>query len=255
MNSDLVHFVSGSVLVEIIPEFDTELPLYFLSGEFGPFVANQPVKVPLWAAQVLAKTRFAHMVPPHWLTNEGLASILEEERSQSSYVPLPHENFWEISYVALSLIPTEQLPDGASLRHKLNEILLIRQKKTRFGMQDLEGSAPGFAFPGLSRFELICIRSFLTEGFHLFSRLSAAALGEAVSNDSQQQFKLNNTSFGVPEGFSDLSQFSDANSQVFPSLGFSDLDALSPQDKELLDFWTNADSGDPHHKRSRSGDD
>lgn len=73
---ELEFYATQTVVVTILPNFNDE-ELYLISGEFGPFRANQEVDVPLWLAINLKQSKKCNFVIPSWLTLEMLQEILE----------------------------------------------------------------------------------------------------------------------------------------------------------------------------------
>ncbi|KAL0220160.1 hypothetical protein RCL1_000015 [Eukaryota sp. TZLM3-RCL] len=258
MNVDVSYFLSGTVLVTVIPEFTTNEPFRLISGDFGPFTDNGaeklPIQIPLWMAQTLMKHNKAQLVPPDWLTKDSFQTILENERKEDFFTELP-ANFFEISVLALS--NNARIPNPSSLRNLLDQILSIRMGKARDGMKLLSGREPGFRFPGLSTFELNIIRSNLSLSFKLFSQLAAGgALGEAVASDSQNLGQVMNMSdvervnddqfaFPLDAPLPSLSFSQDSQSQSQGNV-LSESDLNSAEDWEIYQYLSQ-----PQHKRSR----
>ena len=70
------EFLAEDVLVTIIPNHRTAGPLPVSEGEFGPFRAHLPVKVPLWVALYLENHRLCTIEAPNWL-NMGKSVYLD----------------------------------------------------------------------------------------------------------------------------------------------------------------------------------
>ncbi|QOY43282.1 Uncharacterized protein cpbgf_1003410 [Cryptosporidium parvum] len=64
--------------VDIIPNIKMEKKLIF-SVEIGPFIPYQKSKVPLWIAKYLDSKNLCKLIPPNWLTQEGLRKLLVDE--------------------------------------------------------------------------------------------------------------------------------------------------------------------------------
>ncbi len=56
MEPSEIEFLAESLVVSVVPNFN-EGVMYLLSGEFGPFRAGLPLKVPLWLAVNLRSRR------------------------------------------------------------------------------------------------------------------------------------------------------------------------------------------------------
>ena len=51
-----------------------------VEGEYGPFVAQTPVEVPLWLAIHLKKMQRANIKTPEWLDVDHLSALLDSEK-------------------------------------------------------------------------------------------------------------------------------------------------------------------------------
>ncbi|KAH8740350.1 partner of sld five [Cryptosporidium ryanae] len=65
-------------MVDIIPNVSMDKRQIF-SIEIGPFTPHQRCKVPLWVARYLDSKSLCRLVPPKWLTEEGLKRLVLEE--------------------------------------------------------------------------------------------------------------------------------------------------------------------------------
>jgi len=66
----------------VVPEIRSST-LRLLSGNFGPFVPQQAVEVPLWLATSLRKRNLCSIVPPAWLSAEALKRRQREEAQRA----------------------------------------------------------------------------------------------------------------------------------------------------------------------------
>ena len=64
-------FQKQTYLVSILPLFQADT-LFFISGEFGPFLPNKPVIVPLWLALYLRVRNKCRISPPDFLDSENI---------------------------------------------------------------------------------------------------------------------------------------------------------------------------------------
>lgn len=88
MDPEEVEFLGEKQLVTIIPSFTSE-PIHLISGDFGPFRAGLPVKVPLWVAVNLKQQKRCKIQPPAWMDVETLEAIKNEEKlSRFQFVSL-----------------------------------------------------------------------------------------------------------------------------------------------------------------------
>ena len=51
-----------------------------LTGDYGPFTAGVEIQVPVWMAIELRKGMRCRIVPPEWMCEEFLQSVVEYER-------------------------------------------------------------------------------------------------------------------------------------------------------------------------------
>lgn len=79
MDPEEVEFLGEKQLVSIVPSFTSD-PLHLISGDFGPFRAGLPIKVPLWVAVNLKQQKRCRIQPPEWMEVEKLESIKNDEK-------------------------------------------------------------------------------------------------------------------------------------------------------------------------------
>lgn len=65
-------------------------------GRFGPFVPLKTSRVPLWLALQLKQRNECSLVPPQWLSVEGLKQLLDEERRNEVFSAVP-EHYQEFA--------------------------------------------------------------------------------------------------------------------------------------------------------------
>ncbi|WZY83688.1 hypothetical protein YC2023_030072 [Brassica napus] len=97
-----VEFMAEDELVEIVPNMNME-PLNFIAGDFGRFIPQIPIQVPLWLAVALKRRGKCTFRPPGWLSVDNLTQVLEAEREpQSKFQALP------FSYVEIARLLFDQ---------------------------------------------------------------------------------------------------------------------------------------------------
>ncbi|KAL0251805.1 hypothetical protein GEMRC1_001017 [Eukaryota sp. GEM-RC1] len=188
MDVSVHHYLAGNIPVQIKPRFDlSDEAFHFISGDVGPLYKDQITTVPLWMALFLAhENKHASVIVPEWLNKESLQEILFTERNERTFAPLPSEHFWELSILVLSVEGNG--PTVVTLKRTLDQILAVRQKKARIGMQMVTGKEDAFLFAELTSFELLTLRTTLTTALKLFTTLgSGDTLGEAVAADSSSR--------------------------------------------------------------------
>ncbi|CAA6654980.1 unnamed protein product [Spirodela intermedia] len=74
-----VEFLAEDEIVEIIPNVRMGA-LHMICGDFGPFLPQIAVKVPLWLAVAMKKRGKCAIRPPGWLSVDNLTQVLEAER-------------------------------------------------------------------------------------------------------------------------------------------------------------------------------
>ncbi|KAJ1612807.1 DNA replication complex GINS protein PSF2 [Cryptosporidium canis] len=113
-------------LVEIIPNISMAKKLIF-SIEVGPFVPYQKSKVPLWVAKYLDSKNLCKLIPPDWLTLEGLRKLLldEDKLGQESLTYIDFY-YYQIASVYFHLRNDPFNGKKIKIKSKLNRILTLK---------------------------------------------------------------------------------------------------------------------------------
>jgi len=162
------EFLAGNQLVKINPKFESQQPLRFVSGTFGPFKPHRPAVVPLWLALDLKRRNLCDVYPPDWLTTTQLQRYLDLERTENSeFVPLPY-HFLEIGKMLADAYPdylkgSEEVSD--EVRSLLLAIDIHRDEKVRQGLQALKTYVPGIKLANLISMEVHTLRPILAALF------------------------------------------------------------------------------------------
>ena len=193
-----IEFNAENTLVTIVPKFKLGT-LYMVEGEYGPFVAQNPVEVPLWLAVHLKKTQRANIKPPEWLDVDHLSALLDSEKrvdDGSLLKNLPF-HYIEIAQLFFSEAP-DDVPNLARLQTLIEDITNIRQTKLRKGMEqvlkqnaDSTENLARINVGGISALEVNKIRPSFLHGLEMFWKL------QNMYKLSQSQAEIyNNNNFG-----------------------------------------------------------
>ncbi|EIW72626.1 hypothetical protein TREMEDRAFT_26914 [Tremella mesenterica DSM 1558] len=141
LTPDELTFLAEEEEISIVPLFSmTRIRL--LSGIYGSFQPPSSSKVPLWLAISLKRKRKCRIVPPIWLNEETLQTLLKNEKEKGEeFGRLPGRRFVEVSKVLLDVAP-DDLAQPALLRSLLKDLREVRQAKIRLGLQS-EGVMQG----------------------------------------------------------------------------------------------------------------
>lgn len=80
MDPEEVQFLGEKQLVTIIPTFNSEA-IHLITGDFGPFRASLPLRVPLWVAVNLKRQKKCRIQPPDWMDVDKLEEIKQDEKT------------------------------------------------------------------------------------------------------------------------------------------------------------------------------
>ncbi|MEN2497709.1 MAG: DNA replication complex GINS protein PSF2 [Marteilia pararefringens] len=108
---DDLEFQASHCKATFMPNFSTtttaattktapRINLELLSHTIGPFVAAQPIELPLWVALELRRCKRGRLIAPHWLNREFWAQTLADERRlESKLSEMPHDSYYELSNI------------------------------------------------------------------------------------------------------------------------------------------------------------
>ena len=132
------EFLAESTLIEITPFFDHS-QVSLIDGNYGPFVSQLPVKVPLWLAGTLKTRHMCKVSAPVWMSKDFLLTVLTHERdvlNSTFYAPDPNKNGYNIElphhYVEISRIIMkweEDIDDVHTVRTLIADIESVRASK------------------------------------------------------------------------------------------------------------------------------
>ncbi|VDD84380.1 unnamed protein product [Mesocestoides corti] len=78
-----------------------------LIWKIGPFYPNILAEVPLWVALYLRQQQKCRIVPPPWLSVEGLTEFKEAEDMEAGCTAPPHPHYTELATLLLQHAPSD----------------------------------------------------------------------------------------------------------------------------------------------------
>ncbi|KAJ3369547.1 DNA replication protein psf2 [Allomyces arbusculus] len=164
------EFLAENERIQIEPL--VRLPvLGLIETEFGPLVPPRSASVPLWLAIVLKKRGLCLIKPPRWLTAESLQDLVQAERTQDQFTPLPF-HYMEVAKMLLEAAG-DDLPDANTCQTLLQDLREARRSKARQGVEIMDQSH--IRVDNLAQMELNELRAPFTMSFSMMKRLQAAA--------------------------------------------------------------------------------
>jgi GINS complex subunit 2 len=153
-----LEFVAEEELVSIVPSFSAGR-LNLLAGDVGPFRAQIPVSVPLWAAIALRAKGKAAILPPDWMDVARLEEVLKAERSAEGYQELPFH------YIELATVLLKHAGDAFGERRQKVQDLFETIRSVRFaklerGLRTLDGTQLAIKLTNVCAMELNVLRPF-----------------------------------------------------------------------------------------------
>ncbi|CAM9384223.1 unnamed protein product, partial [Discosporangium mesarthrocarpum] len=162
ITSTELEFVAEDQLIEIVPKFKHGI-LHLIQGDFGPFVPQTRVRVPLWLATTLKKRQRCKIACPGWMSVNSLEKVLRAERDEDRrFTPLPH-HYLEISSLLLHSA-SDDIDEPDRVRTLLEDVENVRRAKMYEGMgaaaQDVNQAVQ---VNNLGAMELLPVRNFFAE--------------------------------------------------------------------------------------------
>lgn len=132
------EFLAEETVVRIIPNFQHDA-LRFVTGNFGPFVPQTPVDVPLWLVCILRKRRMCTVVRPKWLHADALSEKSDDEANNSDVFSTMPNHYHEVAALLIEaggedLVEQESAKSIFDLHESIEDISRHRLKKLRQGM-------------------------------------------------------------------------------------------------------------------------
>jgi GINS complex subunit 2 len=140
--------------------------IYFnLKGKFGPFRPNKPVKVPLWVAMQLKKSKSCRISPPIWMSLQTLQIKLEMEKITPESLQDLDYYFYEISNILFNKAE-DDISESKPLRSIIEDISSLRSMKIKNLIESIKDSQLHLNLANICARELEQIRPFLSENFN-----------------------------------------------------------------------------------------
>jgi GINS complex subunit 2 len=125
-------FAAQETKIEVIPKFSLG-QIDLISGTYGPFSPNYPIRVPLWLALYLVETKACNVTPPAELTVAYIEGVIDlEQKDLTSFQQLPF-HFFEIARQLLQFCPRD-VPDAEEVFKLVNKLEQCRATKTMNNM-------------------------------------------------------------------------------------------------------------------------
>lgn len=159
-----VEFIAEDELVEIVPNMRMDA-LNFICGDFGPFIPQMAIQVPLWLAVALKRRGKCTIRPPQWMSVENLTKVLEEEREQRTFQALSF-HYVEISQLLFDHA-REDIPDLYTVRALIEDIRDVRLNKVETSLEQFSGTS-AVKILNLSAMEVNIIRPFVGRALQAF---------------------------------------------------------------------------------------
>lgn len=179
MDCSLTEFLAENELVAVEPRFNAP-ELRLVCGDFGPFIAGDPVRVPLWIAIYLKQIHKCNLIAPDWLNVNALESIKKEEVENRTFSRMPSEHWRGIAHLFL-IHAADNLPQGDEIKTLLKDIWDIRMAKLRASIDAfVKTQQTHAAVNNLTPLEVCQVREFLTESLDCLRFLQTTARVDAA---------------------------------------------------------------------------
>lgn len=159
---ELAFIAEEEVNMAISPHFSSA-KIKFMGGDYGPFVAGRPVKVPMWLGLFLHSSNSCTPIPPKWLNVSFLKKALEKEKSDRNDLTKLPSHYMEVSFTFFVRCP-EVVKDADQVRGLIEDLWGQRIEKLRRSV--IVGSSETqdtFALPNATRMELHMFREPITK--------------------------------------------------------------------------------------------
>ncbi|CAI7781535.1 unnamed protein product [Closterium sp. NIES-54] len=181
-----IEFIAENELVSIVPNFRADA-LHLHAGDIGPFRPQIALQVPLWLAIALKKRAKCSIQPPPWLAADRLTEILEAERENEGFQPMPF-HYIEISQLLFSAEKHGvDIPDAYKLRALLQDIRDVRFNKIHQGLKKLSSATNAVKLVNLSAMEANLVRPFFCTALKEVMKREAAALAQQEQEQAEGQ--------------------------------------------------------------------
>lgn len=171
-----LEFFAEDEEVTVTPHFTLnthESKLRCVAGDYGPFKANFPVKVPLWLAVYLYQRKQCRIQLPDWLTSEHLQEVFQAEKQTSSVFQELPWHYLEIAHVLLTSAKDcfPSVKEHMEVRDLTDQIRRVRDSKINQGLELVTGPLTA-KLNNLCCMELNTLRPFFLGSLDRFWRMS-----------------------------------------------------------------------------------
>uniref|UniRef100_A0A914WYX9 DNA replication complex GINS protein PSF2 n=1 Tax=Plectus sambesii TaxID=2011161 RepID=A0A914WYX9_9BILA len=128
MNALECEFLAENVLLDIVPNFTDDV-VHLICGDVGPFEASMVARVPAWLALYLKRRHKCRIVPPDWLTVNGIQEMINTETTQEPFSGVP-AHFMELAHLLLREC-SDDVPDSDQLKTLVHDMWDSRVAKMR----------------------------------------------------------------------------------------------------------------------------
>merc|ERR1740123_1339065 len=130
------EFLAENELIQIVPNFSCA-KRQFVQGSFGPFRPAVPIRVPLWLAITLKKSKKCEIKLPQWMGENELKEILASEKENETFCNKLPFYYREISKIVFDM---DSNKNHKNIRVLIQDIEDVRESKTKKGLKQLEPS-------------------------------------------------------------------------------------------------------------------
>ncbi|CAM8965138.1 unnamed protein product [Rhodiola kirilowii] len=184
-SAEEVEFMAEDELVEIVPNMRMDA-LNLVCGDFGPFMPQIAIQVPLWLAVALKKRGKCTISCPEWMSVEKLTEVLEAEReSPRVFQPLPF-HYVEISRLLFDHA-REDIPDTYMVRSLVEDIRNVRFHKIEINLEEIQGRAHAVKIKNLSAMEVNIVRPFVVRALQAFYKHDSPEMIDQVEPSTIRQ--------------------------------------------------------------------
>mmetsp|Transcript_15268 Transcript_15268/g.20149 ORF Transcript_15268/g.20149 Transcript_15268/m.20149 type:complete len:225 (+) Transcript_15268:93-767(+) len=193
------EFLAEDEIIEIVPNF-RHPTLNFINGEFGEFIPDVPLQVPLWLAVSLKKRGKCRIRRWPWMDKDILGIILRREQQDDNFTALPY-HYMEMASLVFNCA-SDDIEDADRIRVLLEDIENVRMAKLRKGMNKIAEAAANTSdisqsvkLNNIGSLELLVIRGFFTEALEQMYVIS----GKQARNEEKAEGAGNTSGSGAQE--------------------------------------------------------
>ncbi|KAK6587703.1 partner of sld five [Cryptosporidium xiaoi] len=134
---ECLFIAEEKTMVEVIPSVNMSKRRIF-SIEVGPFIPHQKCKIPLWVAKYLDSKNLCRLIPPKWLTEEGLKGlILEEDKIGLAKFSKIDYYYLQIAHIFFLLKNDPFNGKGSRIKKLFQDLINRRQSKLKGNIKQL----------------------------------------------------------------------------------------------------------------------